>query len=244
MSKFTCRPGLLTALLIILTTELFCQVGYSQSVSDKKPEKQEQKDIRTLLAENKTAANRWWYGWIIGYGAATVTQAGIAMSSPKLSTRQDMWNGTVVTILGLAGTAITPLVPKAGDIDKKMTAENEQGHIYSDSERMSYMLGEIARREQFGRSWKVHAIAAVVNAGSGVVTWVGFKRSFGDGLLTFVLNTAFTEAQIWSQPIRAKRDYANYMNRRQEGKISLSGVPEKHWLFIAGPGGASVRLQF
>jgi hypothetical protein len=201
-------------------------------------------DIKRLVSDNRHAANAWWYTWLSGYGAATVVQTGIAVTSPELKTRQDMWNGAATTFLGVVGLLATPLVPKDSEVNKLMSEGKDVGHIYTSSDFSEAMLKDIARREQFGRSWKVHAVTGVVNIGSGLVTWLGFKRSFGEGMVTFAINTVITEAQIWSQPIRAVRDYKKYVQVHSNGKLAGPALPSKQWIMSATPGGINIRLRF
>jgi hypothetical protein len=202
------------------------------------------RDIKQLVKENRHSANTWWYTWLAGYGAATVVQSGIAITSPELKTRQDMWNGAATTFLGVVGLLVTPLVPKESRVSKLAAEGKDPGHIYSDADFSKAMLKEIARREKFGRSWKVHAVTLAVNVGSGLVTWLGFDRSFGDGMVTFAINTAITETQIWTQPIRAVKDYNNYERAHEAGQLAGPVVPRKQWMVSAGPGGVSIRLRF
>jgi hypothetical protein len=203
-----------------------------------------QKDIRQLVKENSLAANRWWYTWFVGYSAATVVQSGIALTSPELKTKQDMWNGAATTFLGMAGLLVTPLVPKKSEVEKIVTEGMETGHIYTDADFYRAALKDIARREKFERSWKVHVVTGIVNAGSGLVTWLGFNRTLTDGLVTFAINTAVTETQIWTQPIRAVRDYENYTKAQKNGKLAGPVIPSKQWFVSATPGGVSLRLKF
>ncbi len=201
-------------------------------------------EIKELVSENRHSANTWWYSWLAGYGAATVVQTGIAVTSPKIKTRQDMWNGAATTFLGVAGILATPLVPKESDINRLMYEGKDADHLFTRADFSEAMLKEIARREQFGRSWKVHAVTCVVNIGSGLVTWLGFKRSFGEGMVTFAINTVITEAQIWSQPIRAVKDYKKIVQLHSKGKLAGPGAPSGQWLMTATPGGLNIRLRF
>ena len=225
--------------ILSLSRPIIGQVSHPDSLVNNN-----QKDISHIVNENRIAANRWWYTWFVGYSVATVAQTGIAMTSPELKTRQDMWNGAATTFLGAAGLLLTPLVPKESEIKKKTMSGKEPGHIYNDSDFSVAMLKEIARREKFGRSWKVHAITGVVNIGSGLVTWLGFDRTIGDGLVTFAINTAITEAQIWTQPIRAKRDYENYIKIHGNGRLAGPTIPSRQFLISATPGGVNLRLKF
>ncbi|MCK7538546.1 MAG: hypothetical protein MZV63_50095 [Marinilabiliales bacterium] len=52
-------------------------------------------------------------------------------------------------------------------------------------EETSELLKMLAVREKEGRSWKTHAIAGAVNLSSGLITWLGFKRTVWDGIGEF-----------------------------------------------------------
>lgn len=203
-----------------------------------------QKDIRQLVEENRKAANSWWYTWLAVYGAGTVASSGVAITAPDLNTRQDWWNNAATTFLGVAGLLVTPLIPKNSEVEKQMISDNEPGHIYTEADFSKAMLKEIADREQFGRSWKVHAITGIVNIGSGLVTWLAFKRKFTDGLVTFAINTAVTETQIWTQPIRARKDYKNYILSQKNNRLAGPAKPAGQWFVSATPGGVNLMLKF
>ena len=99
-------------------------------------------------------------------------------------------------------------------------------------------------REREGRSWKTHAIAGAVNLGSGLITWLGFKRTFRDGLENFALNTIITEAQIWTQPVRARKDYERYLRESEDGDLTAPQKPEGEWTVNVYPGGFAIRFDF
>jgi len=103
---------------------------------------------------------------------------------------------------------------------------------------------EIAAREKAGRSWKIHAVAGAVNLGSGLVTWLVFKRTIWDGLINFAMNTAITEAQIWSQPMRAAKDYERYFTEKALGEPSVKTAPESRIYLGSYPGGVTLRVVF
>ncbi|MGD0583952.1 MAG: hypothetical protein ABR974_13525 [Bacteroidales bacterium] len=234
---------------LLISIFLLTLVTWSNNINGQTPgmdslDRRPQKDIRQLVKENRVAANRWWYTWLVGYSAATVTFSGIAIASPELKTKQDMWNNAATTFLGVAGLLVTPLIPKDSEINKLVASDNDPGHICTDADFSKAMLKEIAEREQFGRSWKVHAITGIVNIGSGLVTWLGFKRSFGEGLETFAINTVVTETQIWTQPIRARKDYKNYMLAQKNGRLAGPAKPSGHWFVSATPGGVNLKLKF
>ena len=88
-------------------------------------------------------------------------------------------------------------------------------------------------------------MAGVVNIGTGLVVWLGFKRSFLEGLENFAINTAVTEAQIWSQPVRAIRDYKRYCTDYNDGKpLSNSRKNSFDWYVGIYPGGINSVFIF
>jgi hypothetical protein len=106
------------------------------------------------------------------------------------------------------------------------------------------MLKEIAQREKAGRSWKVHALAGVVDLGSGVITWLGFKRTAMDGLINFAINTVITEAQIWTQPMRAVKDYRRYCTEKTGEIPHPLKRPDCRMYLGSYPGGVRIRVVF
>jgi len=241
MKKFS--PGIFLVTLVILL-RLASADASGQSPRADTSKKGDIKDLTTLVTANKKAANGWWYGWIAGYGTATVVQGGIALTSGKLGTRQDMWNGAATTFLGVAGCLLTPLVPTEEQVRKKLLNDKGRSAVITDRDLEEAMLAEMASRENFGRSWKVHVVTFVVNAGSGLVTWLGFKRDLSDGLVTFAINTVITEAQIWSQPVRAIRDIKRLKKGGSDLPVSFSDTRVKTWYISATPGGAGIRCIF
>ncbi len=95
--------------------------------------------------------------------------------------------------------------------------------------------------EKIGRSFKTHAICTAVNLGSGLVTWLGFKRSVWAGLGNFALNEAITETQIFTQPRRAIKDYDNYVNKYKFSPVQPSPISMSLTVY---PGGISLLVKF
>ena len=235
-------PSLKTVTLLFLMMFSFLP-AFSQVRSGDSLGYEQNADLKYLIHENVVSARRWWYGWLTGYSAATVVQGTLAATTDKKSFRQDMLNGGATTLIGAIAILATPLIPSQKSVNQIMATSGEPVLIYSDINYSKAFLKEIARREKFGRSWKVHAVAGVVNISSGLVTWLGFKRTIGDGLVNFAINTIVTEAEIWTQPIRAVRDYENY-EKIHRNHLTGPVIPEKKWYISAGPGGVYIRLAF
>ncbi len=201
-------------------------------------------DLRELANQDRVRAQAWWYAWLGAYSAATAGQGVVYFTSEKKATRQDMALGAATTFLGAMGQLLTPMLPRDASYGRQAGGYNPEGAGPLSSEQSAELLKALAQREKDGRSWKVHALAGAVNLGSGLITWLGFKRTFLDGLENFALNTVITEAQIWTQPTRAIRDYERY--GREQGLGGDRGFirPESEWTVNVYPGGFSVRLDF
>ena len=102
----------------------------------------------------------------------------------------------------------------------------------------------MGRREKEGRSWKIHAVTGVVNIGSGLITWLGFRRTVWEGVENFALNTFITETQIWTQPTRALKDYQNFCRKYNSGSGMKVLKPENEWIVRAYPGGIAIEFNF
>jgi hypothetical protein len=185
-------------------------------------------EIQKALEHDRSDAQYWWYGWLGAYSVATIGQGAVYFTSETKPLRQDMALGSATTLFGALGQIVTPMTKR----EKNISQYNQED-----------LLSDLAYREKAGRSWKIHAVTGAVNIGSGLITWLGFKRSFRDGVENFLLNTAITEAQIWTQPVRAVKDYEKYYARKSGPETRLSR-PAAEWYFCLYPGGVSLKMRF
>jgi len=229
-------------LLVIFIFQLIALSGQSSTPDSITSEQLEY--INKLINQDKKNAQIWWYGWLAGYSAATVAQGIVFFSTDSKSTRQDMALGAATTVLGAAGQLIAPLVPKTLSIEDCRNAENLSLRASCQLTYSEELLKEIAEREKKGRSWKMHALTGAVNLSTGLITWLGFKRSVWDGVEIFAINTAVTELQIWTLPTKAIKDYKNYCTKYGSGSVPEASMPEKEWLVFVYPGGIKIELNF
>lgn len=200
--------------------------------------------IQEMLDQGRKGANRWWKGWLIGYSAATVAQTAIAVTGDDLKTHQDWTLGAVSTLLGAAGQLISPLTPGYTSDRLREMPENTAEDLAIKLAEAEKQLEACALREKSGRSWKTHALDGAVNVGFGIVIWYGFKRSFMEGFTNIALNTAVCEAQIFSQPTRAIRNYNRYCQQYHNESVLVEVPPAVSWHFTLSPGGLGVRIVF
>jgi hypothetical protein len=202
------------------------------------------KYIQNMLDKGKPNANRWWYGWLSGYSAATIAQGAICLSSNDKGTRQDMALGAATTLLGAAGQLVSPMIPGYAPDQLRQIPEDTHEARLQKLNNAEELLKASAFREKSGRSWQVHAISGAVNLTSGLITWLGFGRNVWAGVENFALNSVITEAQIWTQPTRAMKDYQNYCQRFKSGDNPVSLKAELSWFVGVAPGGIEVKIVF
>lgn len=239
ISKSTAR----TLLFLLLFIFQFLKLPAQNEIPDSLVKERIQY-IQHMLNKRKPAAKLWWNGWLYGYTAATVGQGVVFFSADKLKTRQDMAVGAATTLIGAVGQLITPMVPGYAPQRLALIQGDTPEQRIEKLKNAEALFEASAKREKEGRSWKMHAAAGVVNLGSGLITWLGFKRTVWAGLGNFALNTAITEAQIWTQPTMAIKDYKNYCEKYKYGIAFASYKPKPRLFVNAFPAGLAVRLVF
>jgi len=221
----------------VLRNAVNCYHGGTKAVSQ-----MDLREIPVTALKDKTGLERWWYAWLAGYSAATIGQGVIYFTSDNKTLRQDMALGAATTFLGAMGQVISPVLTKSPGYPSYRDYASGEKPLSDD--QAAALLKALAAREKEGRSWKTHALAGVVNLGSGLITWLGYKRTFMDGLENFAINTVITEAQIWTQPMKAVRDYEKYCNTVGSGKEAMTSGRDGEWSWSIYPGGFYVRYVF
>ncbi len=199
--------------------------------------------IQNMLKQSKPGVNVWWKGWMAGYSVATVGQGAFFLISKDAAIRQDMALGCVTTLLGGAKQLLTPLnTADTNSLDQmpENSTDDKLIKLYSAEK----LLEALAIKEKAGRLWQVHALSGVVNISSGLITWIGFKRSVWDGVTNFLFNTVISEAQIWTQPTRAMKDYKKYCNKYKSTPNALVYKFQPEYFISTYPGGIALRIIF
>lgn len=200
--------------------------------------------IEKMLSYSKTNINTWNYGWLSAYSGATVVQGVIAVGTKDLSTRQDMILGAGTTLLG-AGFQALNQINTGKDAETLLTLSDSTLEQKIEKLKIAEaLLEKNAKKEIAGRSLQIHALNAAVNFGSGLIIWLGFKRSVWDGVTNFLINSAVTELQIWTQPTRTAKDYKYYVKKYIEGDESAKLNPQTELLLKPYSGGIALVLNF
>lgn len=231
-----------TSIILVVFCLFFCNIVMFGQDTARVSERI--KVIQKILDRSIIQTDIWWYGWLGAYSAATVGQGVVAAVSDDLSVREDMVLGAGTTVLGAAFQLLTPL-----DVRAYANKLSEMPDSTADEKSKKLMaaelyLSDLAALEQGGRSWKIHAMNTAVNAASGLITWIGFKRSVWDGVANFLINSAITELQIWTQPTRTLRDFRKYQQQYlQQKPIHAKSNPAEFYLKTT-PVGVLVGVRF
>jgi hypothetical protein len=223
----------------VQTSHAFAQNENSDSIRSERIQ-----FIEKSLKQDEHKTRLWWNGWLIGYSAATVAQGAVYFMSDEKSMRQDMALGALSTLLGVANQFFSPLMPRKEADRLALLPSNSSIEKEKKLQFAEELLQKHALCEKNARNWQTHALYTVVNIGEGAITWIGFKRTVWAGLENFALNEVITEAQIWSQPLRAKKDYETYCRKYKNGDNTLSYQPTIDWYMGAYPGGISLKIVF
>lgn len=206
---------------------------------------QQLQEINYILLKNDKSSRNWWYGWAVGYGAATVAQGAVAIVSTEKSTRQDMVLGAGTTLLGVAGQLIGPL--QTGYDPKRFSGLQKlsETECYARLFEAEAILKEQVTLAKESKDWKAHVLSGAVNVASGLITWFGFDRTFKDCVENVLINTAITELQIWTRPSGIRKDYEEYCKRYYGGGTTFTKSNfDVDWSVYAGPGSLGVRIGF
>ncbi|MEI6060240.1 MAG: hypothetical protein WCR72_05995 [Bacteroidota bacterium] len=244
-ARYCMKCSQATLLLVLwLTVTLQCTKVLAQSEIPDSLVKVRILCIQQLLEQGKPNARLWWNGWLYGYSAATIGQGAAFFMIDKLKTKQDMALGAATTLIGAAGQLVAPMVPVYAPARLALIPGDTPSERIIKLKRAEELFEASAKREKDGRSWQYQLATTAVNTGSGLITWIGFKRTVWAGLGNFALNTAICEVQIWSQPTRAIKDYKNYRENYEKGLPSSSRGQRPQWYAGAYPGGMAFRLVF
>lgn len=233
-------------LMIYLLLLIFPAAKAQQSLPDTSQIRERIQFITQALEKSEKPLNIWWYGWLGTYSAATIGQGAVFLLSDDLPTRQDMALGAATTLLGAGFQLISPMGTAKDAALLTVMPEEDDAQLKEKLLMAEKMLEENARKEKSGRSWQVHGLNTAVNLSSGLITWLGYKRSVWDGVFNFLLNTAITETQIWTQPTRTQKalDVYNKQYKSTGYHVRLRTKPQPEVFFQTFAGGVAVKVVF
>lgn len=165
--------------------------------------------IQTRLDRATPAADRWWYGWYIGWSGLTVGQSVIAVAATDAGLRADSAVGAVGSSLGIGPLGVFPFPACTAAAELRSLSASTPDERLRKLKRAEGLLRNSADAEAFGRSWITHALSGTVSIALGLVLGLGYKRPV-TGALNAVAGIAISEAQIFTQPTAAINDWSEY----------------------------------
>lgn len=239
------RPDVMIRCLIIMIVVMafFSSFSKAQDIPDSIVH-QRIDFLQKSISSDQSGTIKWWVGWMAGYGALTAGQAAIWYSSDETRLRQDMATGAATTFLGMIGQFVSTYQPQHFADKYSKLPEGTPAERLNKMTQMEKFLTDRSALEVESRKWKAHLPSLGVNLASGLVTWVGFHRTVWDGVANFALNCVISESQIWTQPLRAKKELKRY--HEKFGGTETTGIyrHEINYNFIVSAGGAGIRIVF
>ena len=227
----------LLLIVLILTQHSIAQTNVDLNV-------ERIKFLNKSLCSDQQGTKLWWYSWLGIYATATLGQGSVYLSSNEKSTRQDMALGAATTFAGVAGQFISTFQPISFADQLALLPENTEADRLAKIGMMEKCLEDRSKMEVDARKWKSHVLCTSINLASGLVTWIGFHRTVWDGIVNFGWNCVITEAQIWTQPIRAKRALKRYREQLGRQGFSVNPTRDIKYNLMVSSSGAGVRVTF
>jgi hypothetical protein len=161
------------------------------------------------LQAGKTGAQAWYWTWTAIYGAATIGQAVGFFIGQDVRTQVNFAVGAATTLLGLLLLFITdfPAEYAARELSRMPTDTPAQRR--AKLKRAEELMEGAATSEADGRAWYIHLGGAAVSLAGGLILWLAYGFLV-DGIINAAVGIAITEVQIWTQPTRAIKDWADY----------------------------------
>ena len=191
--------------------------------------------IQSRLDQGTDPARQWYYGWLVGYSVAAAVQGSIGIATHDEALRASMLVGAAGSALGTLSVIAFPFPPThaASELRASDGLTLQQRHAFA-----LESLRTCAEAERQGRSWLPHALGVAVAAAQGLVLWVGFDQPI-DGAESAAVSLVVSEAQIFSQPVRAVDDLARYDHQFPPPRRSAL-----QWHLAPSPRGLSVLVQW
>ncbi len=206
--------------------------------------------IVRALDEGRGEAELWWQAWAVTYaGLVAVQSIGIGIAPALYPDRAEMKRfrlstllGVVTSFIGLSSLALMP--PKAIDGADAFRDLPEETPEQREAKRLAAeaALEAVAREQSFGggRGWFMHTAGFLINAASGLATWLWLDQP-EMGAVKFGVGMALVETQAWTRSTHGMDSLESY-RARYGGTVARTAPLQ--WQFTAHPGGVGVLFSF
>lgn len=189
--------------------------------------------IQQSLDEGSSSARLWWNGWVGFYSAATVISLAVALTSKNEILQITGGVSAGESLIGLSGMLIFPFKARTAAEELRSMPESTPEQKAQKLAKAELLLKQSSDAEIAGKSWMQHFLGVLVNAAGASVVWPLYEDrikhaggiAWQQALELFVVGTAVSELQIWTEPTRAiydEKDYKNkYADKPQAGFMVL-----------------------
>jgi hypothetical protein len=189
------------------------------------------------LQAGQTAARAWYWTWTAVYLGGSIAQGIAFFLSTDLEGQVNWAVGTATTLLGLLLMLVTDFPAEYATRELARMAEGTPEQRRAKLKRAEELLEGAATAESDGRAWYIHLGGAAVSLAGGLILWLAYGFLV-DGIINAAVGIVVTEVQIWTQPTRAIKDWAEYQaqfgGRAATSKPSVRFVPTLGGLALAG----------
>ncbi len=177
--------------------------------------------IQQELDSGTGAARLWWDGWVAFYSGATIVPLTVALTTDSKILQITGGVSTAESLIGLSGMLIFPFRARNAAEELRSMPENTPEERAQKLATAESLLKKSSDAEIAGKSWVQHFLGVLVNAAGAGVAWGVYgnriKQAGGtpwqQALELFVIGTAVSELQIWTEPTKAISSEKDYRNR-------------------------------
>jgi hypothetical protein len=194
--------------------------------------------LEQRLDDTETHAKAWQYGWLtINAGGAIVSgaQAGFDHGNDRVYDALEAGKSTIGTVYLLT----SPMPGRHGAEPIRALASATRADKLAQLERAERLFRETVRRSEERSSLLMH----VGNAGLNIVTGAVLLGLDEPRLaaMSFFLDTAVGEVQIWTQPWEPPKDWQDYERFVATG---LPQEPRTSWHIAPTGRGLALQIDF
>jgi hypothetical protein len=203
--------------------------------------------IQERLDAGRINAKQWQYSWMFINGCSSYIQFGLATTQTDEEDEHDRYDnivGGATSLLAVGDLTVNPLVAWNAGEKLKALPETTGDEKKAKLKHAEQFLKKSADREEYGRSWKTHALSGLVSLIGGVVIACDDDRA-DDGAFFFATSMAVAEIQIFTMPTRSINDWKEYSAMSSEDfKAEVQNSPLNRFFISANPQGLFCTILF
>lgn len=227
--------------------------------------------IQNVLDDGKKNAQIWYGLWIAAYAGLAAGQFGLGTIAWNHNARWSMWNkmqddfnisnkstfprkeqwvnyyvGGTKAALSCGLLIIQPFTPAFAAGRLAVMPEGTPEEMNKKLTAAERLLEQSAKKERMGRAWWKHLLGVAVNGAGSVIIWQCQKGKdpWKDALISFASGFTVFELTIWTQPMRAVKDWDNYKKKYKGGAGAYHEEDVDRWFITLCPGGLAAGVYF